>query len=89
MSKMSRSCATNIGSRPLFLANQEGVDRQQDNVVGIATGYGLDDQKIGVRFAVGSRIFTPPSRPDRLWGPLNLLSNGYRGLFLRGKAAGA
>jgi hypothetical protein len=25
-----------------------------------------------------------PRRPDRLWGPLNLLSNGYRRLFLRG-----
>jgi hypothetical protein len=24
-----------------------------------------------------------PLRPDRLWGPLRLLSNGYRGSFLR------
>jgi hypothetical protein len=28
-------------------------------------------------------------RPDRLWGPPNLLYNGYRELFPGGKAAGA
>jgi hypothetical protein len=28
---------------------------------------------------VRSRIFTPPYRPDRLWGPPNLLLNGYGG----------
>jgi hypothetical protein len=50
-----------------------------DSVVGIATGYGLDDRGIGVRVPVGSRIFSFPQRPDRLWGPPSLLSNGYRG----------
>jgi hypothetical protein len=25
-----------------------------------------------------------PRRPDRLWGPFNLLSNGYQGLLPRG-----
>jgi hypothetical protein len=39
---------------------------------------------------LGSRIFTAPYRPDRLWGPPNLLSNGYWGLFGGGgEAAGA
>jgi hypothetical protein len=46
------------------------------SVVGTATGYGLDDRGIGVRVPVGSRIFFSPSRPDRLWGPPNLLSPG-------------
>jgi hypothetical protein len=42
------------------------------NVVGIATGFGLDDRRVGVRVLVGFRIF-------RLWGPPSLLSNRYRG----------
>jgi hypothetical protein len=56
----------------------------RESAVGIATGYGLDDQGVGVRVPLGSRIFSSPRRPDRLWGPPNLLSNGYRGFFLRG-----
>jgi hypothetical protein len=56
----------------------------RDSEVGIVTGYGLDDQGVGVRVPVGARIFTSPCRPDRLWGPLNLLSNEHRGFFPRG-----
>jgi hypothetical protein len=55
----------------------------RNSVVGIATGYGLEDG-VGVRGPVGARIFTSPCRPDRLWGSPNLLYNGYRGLFPRG-----
>jgi hypothetical protein len=50
----------------------------------ISTGYGLDDRGVGVRVTVGSRIFSFPSRPERLWGTPNLLSNCNGG-----KAAGA
>jgi hypothetical protein len=54
--------------------------RSRDSAVGIATGYGLEDQEVGVRVPVGSRIFSSPRRPVRLWGPPSLLSNGYRGV---------
>jgi hypothetical protein len=55
----------------------------RDSVVGIATGYGLDNRGVGVRVPVGSRIFSAPRRP---WSPLNLLSNGCRGSFPRGES---
>jgi hypothetical protein len=61
----------------------------RNSAVGITTGYGLDDREVGVRVPVGSRIITSPCRPDRLWGPSNLLYNGYRELFPGGKADGA
>jgi hypothetical protein len=51
----------------------------RDSVVGIANGYGLDGRGVGVRILVGSRIFSSPHHPDQLWGPPNLLSNGYQG----------
>jgi hypothetical protein len=52
----------------------------RDSVVGITTGYGLD----GVRVPVWSKIFVSPYEPNRILGPSNLLSNGYRVLFPRG-----
>jgi predicted nucleic acid-binding protein len=57
------------------------------SAVAMATGYGLEDRGVRVRESVRSRIFSSP-RLDRLWGPLGLLSNGYRGLP-GDKAAGA
>jgi hypothetical protein len=56
------------------------VLKSRDSVVGIATGYGLDDLGVGVRVPVGSIIFPGRRRPNLLWGPPSLLSNGYRGL---------
>jgi hypothetical protein len=32
----------------------------------------------------GSEFFSSPPRPDRLWGPPILLSNGYKGFFFLG-----
>jgi hypothetical protein len=40
------------------------MGRSRDRAVGIATGYGLDDRGVGVRFPVESRIFSSPRRPD-------------------------
>jgi hypothetical protein len=55
----------------------------RDSSVGIATSYELDDRGVGVRVPVGSRIFSSPRHTERLWGPPNLLFNGYRGFFPR------
>jgi hypothetical protein len=56
----------------------------RDGVVSIATSYGLDDQGVGVRILVGSKVFSSPCRPDRLWCPPDLLSNGCPGALSLG-----
>jgi hypothetical protein len=58
-------------------------NNSRDSVVGAATGSWLNDRVVRVRAPIGSRIFSSPRPPDRLWGPPSL-SNGYRGLFSRG-----
>jgi hypothetical protein len=37
------------------------------SVVGIATGYELDDRGVRIRVPVGSSIFTSPYHSDRPW----------------------
>jgi hypothetical protein len=59
--------------------------------VGIAQTYsnGLRAGRPGVLFPPGIRhFFSTPQSPDRIWGPPSLLSSGYGGSFLCGKAAG-
>jgi hypothetical protein len=58
--------------------------RRRDSAVGMATGYRLDGRGFGFRALVGSRIFSSPRRPDRLWGPPSLLSNGVPGALSQG-----
>jgi hypothetical protein len=66
----------------LINVNNNGGSR--DSTVGIATGYWLEDQGVGVRVPVGSRIFSSTYFPERAWGLPSLVSNGYREIFLRG-----
>jgi hypothetical protein len=61
--------------------------RSRDSVVGIATGYGLDDRGVEVRVPVGSIIFCVPRHPDWFWGPPSLLSSGYPGVKRPGREA--
>jgi hypothetical protein len=77
----------NPHSKYFFFGGDTQTDVSRDSAVGIATSYWLDDVEVPV--PLESRIFTSPRRSDRLWGPPNLLFNGYRGSVLGGKAAGA
>jgi hypothetical protein len=54
-----------------------------DSSVATVTGYGMDGW--GSFLGMVKKFFSIPCRPDRLWGPHSLLSNGYRGLFPRVK----
>jgi hypothetical protein len=54
----------------------------QGSSVSIVSDYGLDDR--GSILDRGRGFFFYPIRPDRLWGPPSLLSNGYRGVISLG-----
>jgi hypothetical protein len=59
-----------------------------NNAVGIATGYGLDEGRVGVRVPVRSRIFSSPRRPDRSGVHRTSYSMGTGGSFLGVKRPG-
>jgi hypothetical protein len=46
--------------------------------------YRLDGRGVGFTAPAGATLFSSPRRRDGFWGQPSLLSNGYRGLFLRG-----
>jgi hypothetical protein len=54
-------------------------NRSHDSSIGIATGYSLDGCVLITDR--GKRVSFTSQRPDQLWGPHNLQSNGCRGLF--------
>jgi hypothetical protein len=87
--KWEREWWRNRGWRFYWFICFRYVHMSRDSAVGITTSYWLDDRGVGFRVQGGSRIFTSPCRLDRLWGLLNLISNGYRRLFPGGKAVGA
>jgi hypothetical protein len=58
--------------------------RSRSSSVSIVSDYGLYYR--GSILDRGRGFFFWPLRPDRLWGPPSLLSNGYRGPFPGGKA---
>jgi hypothetical protein len=53
-----------------------------DISVGIVTGYELKSRDLIP--GRGKRFFFTPQCSYRFWGPPNLLSDGYQGLFPRG-----
>jgi hypothetical protein len=55
------------------------LERSRDLHGLIALGYGLDDR--GSIPGGCWEFFSKPPRPERLWGPPSLLSNGHQGLF--------
>jgi hypothetical protein len=78
------------GKAPLGIIRHRWEDiRSSDSIVGIATGYGFDDQGVRVRVPAGSRIFSFPRRPD--WPGVHPTSYpmGTGGSFPGGKTAGA
>jgi hypothetical protein len=63
--------------------------RSRDSVVGLATGYGLDDRGVGVRVPVVVRIFSSPSRQTGSGVHPASYRMGTGGSFPGSKAAGA
>jgi hypothetical protein len=70
----TRSCWTNL----IFTYIQAA---SRDSTFCIATGYGLDDQGVGIRVPLGARIFISPYRPYWLWGHPASYAMGTGGSF--------
>jgi hypothetical protein len=71
---------------PLFAGLDGVVVKETDSVVDLATSYGLDG--LGVRILEGEEIFFVLNCPERLWGTLSLIFNGYQVSFPRVKRPG-
>jgi hypothetical protein len=67
------------------ISSDDAQKSEPGSSVSIVSGYGLDNRAIEVRSpAEAEGFFLYPLCSDRLWGPLSLLYNGYRGSFSRG-----
>jgi hypothetical protein len=72
------------------LNNEYLIMRSRFSVVGIATGYGLEDRGVEVRVPVGAKNFLVfPYYPDRFWDPSSTYPMGTGGSFPGGKEAGS
>jgi hypothetical protein len=69
----------------IYISSYESFGEALD--LGIATGYRLEDRRVGVRVPVGPRIFSTSSRPA-LGYPASY-PMGTEGSFPRGKPAAA
>jgi hypothetical protein len=55
--RYERSSTKNLNLEWSYFVSLRAFKRSRDSVVGIATGYGLDDRGVGIRVPVGARIF--------------------------------
>jgi hypothetical protein len=71
------ACYIHLQSHTSWLAHAKNTQwwRSRNSSVGIATA----GEELGR--GRGKIFFSSPQRPDRLWGPHSLLSNGHRGLL--------
>jgi hypothetical protein len=82
--KVVRACFYSMNQR--FLKERSyDYNKRRDSSVSIVTGYRLDDR--GVIVPIGTIILISLRRPNRFWGPPNLLYSRYLGSLPGGEAA--